>query len=432
MRCSEKLLQQAWYQRLYEDLVFFNTEEYEHPIEILSPGTPNDNAGPDFFNAKVRIGSIVWVGNVEIHHRASEWYKHGHHNDPLYDNTILHVVLENDHPVRSRLTGLPIFSCIMNVSEKRMKALVHKNKQNPTSLPCSGQLARIPLHLQEEWKEMLFKQRLQAKADRIEEIYASTRQDISETLHILIMRYWGTKVNNDAFEAIARSLPMRVIRKHTDRQDQLEALYLGQGGLLEGVPQDEYQAHLQQEYTFLRAKYDLTPIAAHRLRLLRLRPNVFPHRRLALMAALRHRHPLLESLFAELTDAQRARQVLAVTPSAYWQKNYRFNTPSPHLLGSASSSSSDIMFINVVLPYQLFLIRQQQLCCTWDGVKAWSRKIRPEDNTITRMFSQEGLQIKDALDGQAVIELWDKYCSTQGCSLCVWGEYLKACPQAIR
>lgn len=255
---------------------------------------------------------------------------------------------------------------------------------------------------------------------RIGEIYASTHQDISETLHILIMRYWGTKVNNDAFEAIARSLPMRVIRKHTDRLDQLEALYLGQGGLLEGEPTDEYFAHLQEEYTFLQAKYQLTPLASHRLRLLRLRPSVFPHRRLAQMAMLRHQYPLLESVFAELDDSKRVLEIFSLEPSEYWRKHYRFGKLSARAIGKPSRSSSDIMLINVLLPYRLFLSQQNTSPISMEAIQRSLEKIRPESNSITRLFSAEGISIENAFEGQAMIELWENYCSVQKCDICPW------------
>lgn len=427
MKQNEHLLQFIWHQRLYQSLSFFNTEEYErpHPIEVLNPGTPNPNAGPDFFNAKIRIGAIVWAGNVEIHRYASEWYKHRHHEDPLYDNTILHVILENDKPVYSRVNGLPIFSCIMTLSENQVKQATSLQEEKSSRLRCAGQLQLLPLAVEKDWKEYLFHERMQQKAERIEQIYASTGEDISETLHILIMRYWGTKVNNDAFEAIARSLPMRILRKHTNRLDQLEALYLGQAGLLEESPADEYNAHLQEEYSFLRAKYQLTPISAHRLRLLRLRPSVFPHRRLAQMANLRHRYPLLESVFSELKESKRALEILSIPPSEYWQKHYRFGEKTSRSIGKTSRSSSDIMLINVLLPYRLFLAKQQALSCYTD-VKRWAEQIRPEENNITKLFTTEGIDIANAFEGQAIIELWEKYCSLQKCSSCAWGKHLIA------
>ena len=60
-------------------------------VEVIDPGLHNHNAGPDFFNAKVRIGRTLWVGNVEIHDKSSDWYLHGHDKDQRYDNVILHV-----------------------------------------------------------------------------------------------------------------------------------------------------------------------------------------------------------------------------------------------------------------------------------------------------------------------------------------------------
>ena len=65
-------------------------------IQVVHPGTHNTDAGPDFFNSKVRIGETLWVGNVEIHVRSSDWNRHDHSSDEAYNNVILHVVHEDD------------------------------------------------------------------------------------------------------------------------------------------------------------------------------------------------------------------------------------------------------------------------------------------------------------------------------------------------
>ncbi|MBR3716361.1 MAG: DUF2851 family protein, partial [Bacteroidaceae bacterium] len=86
----EQLLHYIWRHRLYAQVPLFTTND--QLVEVIDPGLPNRNAGPDFFNAKLKIGGVLWVGNVEIHTHASDWYLHGHQTNPLYHNVILHVV----------------------------------------------------------------------------------------------------------------------------------------------------------------------------------------------------------------------------------------------------------------------------------------------------------------------------------------------------
>jgi len=65
-------------------------------LQVISVGELNTNSGPDFYNSRVVICHQEWVGTVEIHLKASDWFVHQHQNDSAYDNVILHVVWEND------------------------------------------------------------------------------------------------------------------------------------------------------------------------------------------------------------------------------------------------------------------------------------------------------------------------------------------------
>jgi hypothetical protein len=68
-------------------------------LNIIKPGILNSDAGPDFAQAKIKIDSIDWVGNAEIHVKASEWYDHKHDRDSAYENVVLHIVWEDNKPV---------------------------------------------------------------------------------------------------------------------------------------------------------------------------------------------------------------------------------------------------------------------------------------------------------------------------------------------
>ena len=90
----EHLLHYVWKHKLFPLKVLQTTNGL--PVEVIDPGLQNPNAGPDFFNAKLKIDGALWVGNIEIHTHSSDWFRHGHHSDKTYDSVILHVVSEAD------------------------------------------------------------------------------------------------------------------------------------------------------------------------------------------------------------------------------------------------------------------------------------------------------------------------------------------------
>ena len=97
MLFTEDFLHYLWKFRLFDntDLKTVDGEV----IHIYSAGIHNTHSGPDFSNARIRIGDTTWAGNVEIHVPSSDWRKHNHANDEAYKNVILHVVYRDDEPV---------------------------------------------------------------------------------------------------------------------------------------------------------------------------------------------------------------------------------------------------------------------------------------------------------------------------------------------
>lgn len=410
---SEKLLHIIWEQRLYSRLTFLADVDLETPVdaEVLKPGMLNGNAGPDFSEARLRVGMLVLAGHVEVHFRASEWLQHGHDKDPAYDNTILHVVVEADRNVLHRTTRRPLLTCMMHFSDKALQ----KATQILTASAIGAEDAIFVLSPPNdiEWGKralQLYRERLDEKCLPIDEVYKATKGDIGETLHYLLLRHMGAKVNNEAFELVARTLPLRIIRKHTDNLEALEALYLGQAGLLRGKAVDDYMLKLQEQYQFLASKYSLTPAAEGTVRLLRLRPAAFPHRRLAIMAQLRHIYPLLESLLLNTSDAKALFAALSASPSNYWLQHYTFGTPTLRTLKGLSAGTVHIIILNVVLPFQYY--RERSGRNSEEALLAITRtaeRLPPEKNHPTEEFRASGLPVRNALESQAVLQLKETF-----------------------
>ncbi len=95
---NEKLVQKIWLRREFK-LEEARTTEGEL-VEVLSPGRWNLLEGPDFREARLRIGGRDVCGDVEVHFKAESWAAHRHDADPEYDGVVLHVLLFPPKPGR--------------------------------------------------------------------------------------------------------------------------------------------------------------------------------------------------------------------------------------------------------------------------------------------------------------------------------------------
>ena len=243
----EELMQYVWLHRLW--LAGELKTHSGEPVAIIDVGQLNRDAGPDFFNAKVRIGEQMWCGNVELHVRASDWLRHGHDKDKAYDSVILHVVEHDDCPIYTtdgRLIPQITLKCARNFAE-RYAAFVN----NPANtLACASEIATLSPVMVRDWLDSLAFERLYAKVEAINDRLVRSTGDWEQTAFITLARALGAGVNGDAFERVAQSLPLRLLHKHSDSLLAIEAMLFGQAGLLECEPTDGYVAQLQNDHFF--------------------------------------------------------------------------------------------------------------------------------------------------------------------------------------
>ncbi|WP_373811573.1 DUF2851 family protein [Porphyromonas loveana] len=414
----ERFLQYVWLHRLYSSLSYGAGSSFIEP-EVIDPGMLNRDSGPDFFNAKVRVGNLLWAGNVEIHRRSSDWLRHGHHLDPAYDNVVLHVVETDDCPIPHRLSGEHIPVCTMQV-DSRVWESAHFMLQAPTLPGCSERLHELSPLEAHAWMDALVVERLERKAAEVDRLYTSTAMDWNATAYILLARHFGFGLNNDALERLARSLPYAFIAKHRSQLLQVEALLFGQAGLL-AAPEDEYAQRLAAEYAFLRHKFDLQPLDAFLFRLHRTRPAAFIHRRLGQLAAILHRCEFLFSSLVETSTAAELAEKLRADVSPYWAAHYRFGKSAANLSAAALAASSlDALLINVAAPLRYAYLRQQETEDYRERTIDFLRGIKPENNRLVRAFG-ESLRPTDASESQALIQLYREYCERRKCFFCRWG-----------
>jgi hypothetical protein len=418
---NEQLLQFIWKHRLFQPGGVLRTRQGE-PIRIEKPGRINTDAGPDFTEAHIRFDDVLLVGNVELHVRTSDWQRHGHQHDKRYDNIILHVVYEHDtetaherHPVLELKPLLPA----------KVLQRYGLMMQHPHQVPCGPLLKGVDGFILSTWKHRLVVERLQRKSEWIQELLQLTQGNWQETFYMVLCHYWGMKVNAVPFELLARSLPQQVLGRHRGRLIEVEALLLGQAGLLGSTTPDAYEAELQQHYQHLRRKYQLQPMEPHQWKYLRMRPNNFPPVRMALLAALVHQS---NSLLAAVTDAHSLEELtdwFSVEASPYWNQHYRLGvTASRTMPKRLGKEAVKVLLINAVIP--TLFVYARHIGDDALGYKAleWLEEIEAEDNTIIRSWTALGLKNQNACDSQALIQLKESYCNVKKCLSCAIGHHL--------
>lgn len=418
----EQLLHYVWKHKLFP-LKPLLTAEGES-IEIIDPGQANYNAGPDFFNAKIKIGGVVWVGNIEIHQQSSEWERHGHHLDSNYDSVILHVASEIDASVR-RSDGETIpqleLHCPGYLSEN-YRQLIEADRYPA----CYRLIPALPKLLLHSWLSRLQTERFEQKTDKIMQLLGRHRKDWEHVFFIILARNFGFGTNSDAFEFWAETIPLQAVNKHRDSLFQIEAFFFGQAGLLQEVPADEYTDKLMKEYTYLSHKFGLRPSANSRWKLLRMRPDNFPHVRIAQLASFYYRSQGLLSALMEAQSLKSLRDMLRCGTSEYWLTHYVFGEASPPHPKTLSNQTIDLLVINTVIPFLYAYGRYKTDNILIQRANGLLEEMRPENNFIVRIWKECGLEAAHAGDSQALIQLKKNYCDIKKCLYCRIGyEYLK-------
>lgn len=415
-------MQYVWKHRLWrsEDMVT-NTGK---KVRVVDPGLLNTDAGPDFFNAKIEIDGHMWVGNVEMHYRATDWKRHHHDSDKAYDSVILHVVAKDDAPVR-RTNGELIPQLVLEVSPQ-FNADYASLVGATIEVPCATKIKQVPHLTIVEWVEGLAFERLHGKVERIHQLLDSFNGSWEDVCYVTLARNFGFGINNDAFERLARRTPLRLLGKHSDSVLQIEALLFGQAGMLDAQKpgMDSYYSQLCTEYAFLSNKFQLTPMEKESWKLFRIRPQNFPYRRIAMLAQFIEGGFRMMNRILEAEGEKEMRALFEVELSGYWTKHYTFGKPNERATATLSRSSIDIILINTVAP---LLYAYGELTGNYemtDKAIKLLEDLRAENNSIVSHFVAYGIDCPDALTSQALVQLKREYCDARKCIYCKIGHHL--------
>lgn len=415
---TEQFLQYIWKYGLFDQSALItNTGEN---VAIIKQGVHNQDAGPDFVNAQLKISGTTWAGNIEMHLNSSDWYKHNHHLDEAYRNVILQVVIKNDKPVLLQNgESLPTLELKFDQRLFDNYQLLVENKK---WVPCEDQIKKLDRFLINYWLESLMVERLQEKSLTIEDTLNRMNMDWVETFYIRLARNFGFKVNGDPFEMLARSIPLKYLSKHKDSLMQVEAILFGQAGFLEEEKEDDYYNSLVKEYTFLKAKFSLKPLEKHIWKFLRLRPDNFPTIRIAQFAALIHHSSFLFSRIIETGDINQLIGYFSVEASGYWKSHYQFGKKTS---GSGKrkigKESIDNFIINTISPF-LFLYGKingkEELK---ERAVLFLSALSPEKNSTLKGWEEIGIKADNAAQSQALLQLKKHYCDKRNCLNCLFG-----------
>lgn len=417
MIMNERLLHFIWQMQYYNpnELATVTGE----PVKVLKAGTYNLDQGPDFQQARVMIRQTTWAGNVELHLRTSDWFRHRHQQDKNYDNVILHVVWQHD----AEHNGVPVLELEHRVPTHLLQRF-EDLMAGKAFIPCAGMIGKVdPLHWR-NWSERLGVERLIRKGELVNQFLAMNKCNWDETCWWMLARNFGYRVNMLAFEELARSLPLNLLAKHRFQLIQLEALLMGQAGLLkEPLPQDDYYCLLQREYGFLKEKYGLKPIGQS-VYFLRMRPGNFPTLRLAQLAALVHQSSHLFSRIRENHSLQDLRDCFDVLANDYWHYHYRFGEKTVYREKRLGAAMTDSIIINTIAPLLFAYGTYHGETSYKEKAIQWLEKTTAENHSITQGFKKLGVPFRNAFDTQALTELKNEYCNHKRCLECGVGSRL--------
>lgn len=418
----EQLLHYVWKHKIFPLKELKTTTGQQ--VEVIDTGLANTDAGPDFFNAKLKLDGVLWIGNIEIHERSSDWFKHGHHADAGYNSVILHIASEIDTEI-SRSNGERIPQ-IQLICPEAVRTNYKELLETDSYPPCYRIIPSLPPFTAHSWMTALQMERFEQKATLLNERLKRCQGNWEDAFFITLARNFGFGLNGDAFETWAHRLPFRAVDKHRNDLFQIEAIFFGQAGILEDSDGDGYYLRLKKKYTYLQHKFGLIPMDASLWRFLRLRPANFPHIRIAQLACLYHRAYGLLSRIMETETLQGVRDILKGGTSEYWLTHYTFGGSSPSRPKTLSNTSLDLLIINTVVTflYAYGLHKGNRVLCARAG--SFLEELKAENNYITRMWEQCGMKASNAADSQALIQLKKEYCDKKKCLYCRIGyEYLK-------
>jgi len=417
---NEDLLQFIWGNQLY-DQNNLHTEEGQK-VSIIKQGFLNTNSGPDFEQAQVKIGNTLHHGSIEIHIDSKDWHQHNHQKDAGYNTVILHVCHTHSKPAyRQDGTIIPTLVIGERIEKKSLEKY-HLLMASKPFIPCENQLFLLSSFDINSWLDRMLIERLQSRFDLFTGYLQLYNQNWNQSFYTAIVRSFGLSVNTQSFEELAQKLPFELVQKHKQSLFQLEALFFGVSGLLSETQGDNYYTGLQNEFLFLKSKYNLAEISS-KLKMGKMRPMNLPHVKIAQLAAFFHHVPDFINLVLDLPEVITVKPLLSFSLSDYWQKHYTFKTLSKHSSKKISTAFLNNLFINAIVPFVFFYQKtknENESSVALDYLES----IPIEKNSIIESWKSIIVIGNKASSSQALLHLYKNYCQPKKCLQCNLGKKL--------
>jgi len=405
---NEYVFQQLWAKHALSLNDIFTTEGEQ--IHIIKPGTLNVDQGADFKNAHIKIGNTEWFGNIELHIRTSDWFRHGHDTDTNYRNIILHVVWKHDVGNFEVCPVLELGMIFKRIQEEMPDPLTH------SGLACATVGSRSITEYS-DWVDKWVMMRMERKLNHFLTMIDQSKGDIEQVAWVMLVRCYGYKVNADCFEELGRTLPIKILQCHAGDRLSIEAIMLGLAGLIPQYPTDEYSKRLAEHYSALKWKYHLTPLH-HRPVFLRMRPSNFPTIRLVQLASMINAHPNIITKLLSIEHYSAITDLFSVELTPYWVDH---NMPGKTCRPTPKKTGQDLInaiITNMIMPMRLAIQFRKGVKCLSPDDFHLLKKIDPDNSSIIRLFSDAGIKPVNAFQSQALLELYSQKCSIRDCSEC--------------
>jgi hypothetical protein len=418
----EEFLHFIWMYQLFDHVDLISTSGEK--IQVLNAGFINENSGPDFNNARIRIGETVWAGNVEIHVNTSDWYLHQHQFDTAYSNVILHVVYHDDsEKIKQDANRIPILALEERIDLTKFNDW-EKLRKSTTWIPCGSHLKRVPSVVIKQMIASSATTRLQQKTDRIINYNSHLRGHWENTLMQAIIVSMGTKVNHDAFHALAMIIPFNLIKKIEDDLPLLESILFGIAGLLDNDFKEGYPRKLKSLFEFQDRKYHFTKLNPSSWKFMRMRPYNFPTMRIAQLAALFTNWTSLCNSIFYAKDIKQIEKEMRVETSVYWHSHYRFNSSTKIGTYKMGKSMFEHILINTIIPFLYAFGIKHDSEDYRELAFSLIEQIDPEKNKIIKNWNSLGIKANNAFESQGLIELKNSFCSFKKCLSCKIGVWI--------